>query len=121
MLKYNTLYQSLKKVSAEWHAGHVQWSFCWDYFKFYEDGLVINAYTPTDNVSVINTWFDINNKSGEFPIGKYKISEDKISIELKSFNLTTIIDGAIINNALVLRKINSIDHNEYWDYYTLMD
>ena len=121
MLQYNKLYQSLKKVSAEWHAGHVQWDFCWDYLKFYKDGIVINAYTPTDKVSEINVWLDIKNTKGEFPIGKFTILENKISIELESSNSTVKIDGVIINDTLILRKTNSFNHTENWDYYGLVD
>lgn len=40
-LQYKTLYQSLKKVYGEWHSGHVEWGYLWNYLKFYDDGTVI--------------------------------------------------------------------------------
>lgn len=79
MLQYNKIYQSLKKVSAEWHAGHVQWEYYWDYLKFYEDGMVIQASITSDNFEKINLNFNKNNSNIEK--GKFKLSDKEIKLQ----------------------------------------
>ena len=79
MLQYNKIYQSLKKVSAEWHAGHVQWEYYWDYLKFYEDGTVIRASIASDNFEKINLNFKKNNPN--IDKGKFEVSEKEIKLQ----------------------------------------
>lgn len=120
MLKYNTLYQSLKKVSGEWHAGHVEWQYCWNYLKFYKDGTVI--YASSTGVPTQMEWFDINNKEAFFYRGSFEF-EKQLYLRIKipvSFG-TLCIDGAIIkSNQLILRSTNKeMKLIENWDEYLI--
>jgi hypothetical protein len=119
MLKYNTLYQSLKKVSAEWHAGHVQWGFAWDYLKFYEDGTVISCYSngDTDN---IDKWFNKDNSESPFSKGTFELKSNA-TLEIK-LSGSLQMDGNAMNRYLILRSFNpELKQGEKWDYYTVVD
>ena len=111
MIQYDKLYQSLKKVSAEWHAGHVEWGYSWFYLKFYEDGIVIKTYLNGEDENEINAWF---NPSAEGVIkGKYLIDNDRIFIK---YDDGTTIEGALVNEGTILLqgKLN-------WEAFTLMN
>ncbi|MDP4275606.1 MAG: hypothetical protein Q8907_15135 [Bacteroidota bacterium] len=117
MLQYNKIYQSLKKVSAEWHAGHVQWAYSWNYLKFYEDGTIIYCSSRGEPKDLI--WFSKDNKSaviykGDFQIDSYKLSA-KITMTIGQLK----IDGIIHNQNLILRTNNEkLSPFENWDEYT---
>ena len=119
MLQYNTTYQSLKKVTAEWHAGHLQWEYSWNYLKFYEDGSVM--YCTTSNKPNELDWFHINNKeaffySGSFSIKTNSMLEIEIPVEIGVLNF----DGLMSNNQLILRSTNSqMGINNIWDEYLI--
>ena len=86
MLQYDKLYQSLKKVTRDWHAGHLEWSYCWYYLKFYENGIVIKSLIGSDNISVINNWFKPGATNAI--IGNYKfISRSSLEIRIDNNNL----------------------------------
>ncbi len=121
MIKFNALYQSLKKVSAEWHAGHVQWQYSWSYLKFYENGKVIYCCTPSDDFSKINEWFDFENDAF-FYRGNYVIKEDsKLVITIPVEKGKLVFDGCIDCNNLILRMTSSdSSFIEYWDEYLLI-
>jgi hypothetical protein len=120
MLKYNTLYQSLKKVSAEWHAGHVQWEYVWSYLKFYEDATVI--YCSSSNNTNNLKWFSKENKEAFFYKGTYIINAHKIEINIPATIGNLNFDGEINANSLVLRLNNtSTNLKEFWDLYSIPD
>lgn len=107
MIKYNTLYQSLKKVSAEWHAGHIDWFYTWNYLKFYEDGVFIYASIAGNDTKVINESFEkgaLNITHGKFNLQKMhllKLAFDNIEV-----------NGAINNDASII-----IEGKIAWDIF----
>mgnify|MGYP001291924795 FL=1 len=111
MIQYNTLYQSLKKVSAEWHAGTVLWEYSWFYLKFFEDGSFINALYTGDDFEKINSGF--NKEFAEsFPSrGKY-IIEKNSKIKLL-FNNGIEVRGAITDADKII-----INGKLAWELYT---
>lgn len=115
MLKYNTLYQSLKKVSAEWHAGHVQWSYYYNYLKFYSDGTFLYL-TSNGDIENINEWFTIEKFSGEK--GSFTIKNDRIDANTPAAIGTIYFDGCVYGDKLILRSYNK-ERNlfEHWDEY----
>lgn len=113
MLKYNTLYQSLKKVSAEWHAGHVQWQYSWYYIKFFNDGRFIYALFVSDDFEKINTGFNENSTNEDFSSGVFKITNDYL-ITL-NFENNIEIRGAIIDNDKII-----LNGKLSWELYTVI-
>jgi hypothetical protein len=111
MLKYNTLYQSLKKVSAEWHAGHIEWFYTWNYLKFFEDGIFISASIAGDDSSLINKAFIKGAENTTH--GNFEIQSSNIKL---LFNDSIRIEGAINNdNSVILEgKLN-------WDVFYPLD
>jgi hypothetical protein len=109
MLQYNKLYQSLKKVSAEWHAGNVLWDYSWEYLKFYEDGTVIYASIQGEDIEQINQWF---NQSAEYVSkGKYTfISRTQLNIYFESNK--EILMGFSNDGKLLMQG------NLSWDIFT---
>ena len=83
MIQYNKLYQSLKKISAEWHAGNVLWEYSWNYIKFFEDNTFIYSSIRGNNIELIGKWF---NQDAENVIrGKYLLkSNSQLSLEFES-------------------------------------
>lgn len=122
MLKYDTLYQSLKKVSAEWHAGNVLWEYSWNYLKFYEDGTVIYC-ASNGNIKNINEWFNIENKESPFSRGYYKIIKNNfIEIYLSAMIGSIKMDGLILMDKLILRSSNEeMNLIENWDEFLIPD
>jgi hypothetical protein len=120
MIKYNTLYQSLKKVSAEWHAGTVLWEHSWNYLKFYEDGTVIYC-SSNGNLKNINKWFDNENKDSHFSKGTYKIIRNNfIEIHLSAMIGSIKMDGVILDEKLILRSSNrEMNLIESWDEFLI--
>lgn len=111
MLKYNTLYQSLKKVSAEWHAGHVEWEYCWNYLKFYKDGTFIQA-------SIVGDSYDEINKS----FTKDATYVTKGHFELKKNRVVNLDFGTIqINGAINKDGSIIINGKQAWDLYSLVE
>ncbi len=106
MIKYNKLYQSLKKVSAEWHAGHVQWFYTWNYLKFYSDGICISASMAGDDVNLIN---------GGFNKGEQNITHGKFDIEGTILKL--IFDGVEVNGAFNNDGSIIIEGKINWDIF----
>jgi hypothetical protein len=111
MLKYNTLYQSLKKVSAEWHAGSVQWSFSWDYIKFFENNNFIYATINGDNVDQINTWF--NQEAQDITIGTY-FTRHNSQLILKFNESLEILAGFTKDGGIL------VDGVESWELFTVV-
>ena len=105
-LQYNTVYQSLKKVSAEWHAGHVQWSYCWNYLKFYNDGTFIYASIQGDNLKQIEKSF--NKNSENITNGHFKVDRDMIYLNFDTIEI----------RASITREKNIITEGKLaWDMY----
>jgi len=111
MLKYNTLYQSLKKVSAEWHAGHVQWEYSWFYFKFFDDGTFIYALYSSDNFEKINSGFNKESDNSSHMKGKYYI-EKNIYLKLQ-FNNGVEVMGALTDTDKII-----INGKLAWELYS---
>lgn len=119
MIKYNTLYQSLKKVSAEWHAGHVQWQYSWNYLKFYENGSVI--YVSSTGKPNEMDWLNAGNKNAFLYTGNFKLQNDfKLEIEIPVHIGLLKLDGAVLENKLILRSFNQeMNLYENWDEYLI--
>ena len=100
MLHFNKLYQSLKKVNGEWHAGHVEWYFTWHYLKFFEEGVVIQASFAGENPALINKFFTKENthfNHGAFWMENKIITLNFNQIQVKGFmnnDFSIIFDGA---------------------------
>jgi hypothetical protein len=109
MLKYDTLYQSLKKVSADWHAGNLSWGYSWYYLKFYIDGTVIQTYTNGEDPSEINKWFQPNSQN--IDQGTFHIEDNRLTLTFRDHKL----DGAIVSETMILLKGS---HN--WEEYRLL-
>jgi len=120
MLQYNKLYQSLKKVGGEWHAGHFQWHYYWNYIKFYEDGSVIYCGTPSEDFVNINSWFNKENEN--IYIGKYNIAKnDDISIEIPVTIGHITLEGGIYPTAIIVKSKNPKIQYELLDSYEIRD
>lgn len=108
MLKYNTLYQSLKKVSAEWHAGNVQWNFYWNYLMFFENGTVIEGNINGDDYEKIKAAFLNSNEN----LTKAKFSY--IDKEINVFFSNMVLRGELtFENNLILQS----DVTLVWDMF----
>ena len=97
MLKYNTLYQSLKKVSGEWHAGNINWFYTWNYFKFFEDGIFISSSIAGNETAVINLSFvrgALNTTHGKYELG------NKNNIKLFFGNIE--VEGQVNNDCSII-------------------
>jgi hypothetical protein len=117
MLQYNKLYQSLKKVSAEWHSGHVQWGYYWDFLKFYKDGKVISCNNSNNDIQKINSWFSIENNDAYFNRGIYTIKDNKISITISVAVGQLVYEGEIQNDGIVLHVQNTVTKYSNWDFF----
>ena len=109
MLKYNTLYKSLKKVSAEWHASIPQWEYYWYVFKFYEDGTFIYSRATEKGLEDISSWFNKGNThltKGDF---EYDPVKNDLIINFKDVSLNASI--TFDNNFLLQGKLA-------WDMFT---
>jgi hypothetical protein len=100
MLHYNKLYQSLKKVSAEWHAGHVEIGLYHDYLKFYEDGTVISCNDSSKDE--LDKWFHRDNHEAFFGKSIYKKNGDTISFEIPAAAGVLKYEGQVQNDRIVL-------------------
>lgn len=109
MLQYNRLYQSLKKVSAEWHAGHVQWEYYWNYIMFFEDGIVIEGSVRSDDTEKIKLAFSRNNAN--LTTGNFSKNEKEITI---NFDKYTFHGAFTFEEKLVLQS----NVTQAWDIYT---
>lgn len=112
MIKYNKLYQSLKKVSAEWHAGHVQVTYYWNYIKFFEDGTVIEASINSDNLSKISSTFKKDSPNITLGSFSYDGKEIKITLNGSSFN-----GGLTLENNILLQNQKNLS----WDLYSVTE
>jgi hypothetical protein len=112
MLQYNKLYQSLKKVSAEWHAGHVQWDYSWYYIKFFNDGRFIYGLFVSDDLEKINNGFDENSVNDNCSGGTFRIDNDYL-ITL-NFENNIEIRGAVISNEKII-----LNGKLSWELYTV--
>ena len=116
MLHYNKLYQSLKKVNGEWHAGHVEWGYTWIYLKFFEKGTCILGYIGDEKAESINTWFTENHPDSS--IGTFNLKNDSISI---NFNLNVKNEGQIQGDKIILHSVSKINPVGTWDIFTLVE
>lgn len=116
MIKYNKLYQSLKKVSAEWHAGHVQWDYSWVYLKFYENGTCILGYIGNEEPASINTWF--NEKHSNASKGVFHVTGNTITI---NFNTKVKNEGQIQGDKIILQSSSDINLAGTWDLFSLVE
>jgi hypothetical protein len=112
MLKYNKLYQSLKKVSAEWHAGHLQWHYYWNYIIFFDDGSLIEASINNDDFQNIKLNFTKNNQNVTH--GNYIFDEREIIIQL---NEITFKGSETLEGNIVIQFLNNLN----WDKYYIID
>ena len=123
MIQYNKCYQSLKKVNGEWHAGHEEWTYLWNYMKFYPDGSVIFCSSIDQDLKKINSWFKKAKEGVFLYTGEFKIKKKIlvwIWIPVSVGNLE--MDGGIEKNSLILRIANKrVKQNYYWDEYTCAD
>jgi hypothetical protein len=96
MVRINILYQSLPQVTGEWHAGHFQWTYTWQYLKFFEDGSLIYASIDGDNIEEINSWF--NQNAQNVTSGKYRTVGSEIELALHSLTVQMSVykDGKIV-------------------------
>lgn len=111
MLRYNTLYQSLKKVSAEWHAGSIQWNYNWNYIKFFHDNTFIYATINGDDFNQINNWFikDAENIiQGTF---EFK-TQYQLILKFNNNNNIKVVAGITLDDKLLIEGIQS------WEIYT---
>lgn len=108
MLKYNTLYQSLKKVSGEWHAGSVLWHYQWYYLKFFSNGKFIYAAIAGDEVKDINSWFVEG--AGNTLQGTY-VRNNNLQLTLKFENGGEFKAGLTEDGQIVVDGLNS------WEIY----
>lgn len=119
MIKYNKLYQSLKKVSAEWHAGHVEWGYTWNYLKFYESGIVISVPSNGD-IEKINEWFTLENFTGSK--GTFTIKGNRIDADIPIAIGKLHLDGCVFEESLILRSTNKeMNLYENWDEYKVVN
>lgn len=81
-------------------------SGCSNYFRFYDDGIVINACS-TGTIYEIKKWFNKEHlNSGR---GKYKIIGNKVSFQSKSKEGTIDYNGIILPNKLVMDTHSNIN------------
>lgn len=107
MIYYNSLYQSLKKVSAEWHAGHIEWFYTWNYLKIYEDGVFIYASIAGNDFKSINENFERG--APNITHGKFNF----LKMHLLKFAFDNIeVNGFINNDASII-----IEGKNAWDIY----
>lgn len=112
MLQYNKLYQSLKKVGGEWHAGHFQWYYYWNYIKFFEDGTLIEASINSDDSDKIQLNFMPGNQN--ISHGKYIYNGDELIMEL---NNVTLKGGETSEGNIVIQSSANLN----WDKYYLIN
>jgi hypothetical protein len=118
MLQYDKLYQSLKKVSGDWHAGHLQWDFAWDYLRFYTNGVVISCQS-NDDVESIGRWFQLPNENKFITTGSFVcLPGGIVEIEYTSAFGDVKIDGQIMHNSLIVRTHQN--SSIYWDYFQIV-
>lgn len=108
-LKYNTIYQSLKKVSAEWHAAIPQWEYYWYVFKFYENGSFIYSKTTEKGIENINEWFTIDNL--HITKGHYEYDDQKEGLKINFNDVSLNASMTFDNNILLEGKLA-------WDMFT---
>jgi hypothetical protein len=119
MIHYNELYQSLKRVSAEWHAGHVEWSYVWSYLKFYENDVVLSVSSNGD-IKEIDEWLVPERFTGGK--GFFKISNNTIDADIPGAVGKLHLDGCILEKSLILRSTNKeMNLFESWDEYKLVN
>jgi hypothetical protein len=112
MLQYNKLYQSLKKVGGEWHAGHFQWYYYWNYIKFFEDGTLIESSINSDDSDKIQLNFMPDNQN--ISHGKYTYDGKELIIEL---NNVTLKGGETLEGNIVIQSLANLN----WDKYFLIN
>lgn len=120
MIKYNQLYQSLKKVHGEWHAGHVEWGYIWNYLKFYNDGTVIYCSSTDHDFIKINSWFNKDKKDVFLYKGQFRIENGfRIFLNIPVSIGQLEMDGGIQGNSIILKSTNKeLNHIDNWDEYT---
>lgn len=120
-LQNGVLYQSLKKVTGEWHAGHLQWRIYFDYLRFYYDGEVIFCSDQCNDVNEIKNWFYISNQKAFFSTGKYTIKDSKIEIVINTTVGTLKYVGEINNENIILKTSNNESNFSQWDLFTMVN
>ena len=91
MLQYNTTYQSLKKVTAEWHASIAQWEYYWYLFKFFPDGTYIYSRVTERELASINDWFTKENNHLTTGIFEYHHQKGSLNIFFKEVSLNASV------------------------------
>ncbi len=123
MLQYDQLYQSLKKVSAEWHAGTLQWRFVWDYLKFYDTGEFIIC-SSSDNLDSVRNWLHLHKENPGIISGTYNIDQNNgISATYETLLDKFKMDGVCLEDgSIILRTSGSnLIVGEQWEYYSLQN
>lgn len=118
MLKLNNIYKSLKKVNGEWHAGHIQWGFHYDFLRFYEDGVVIQCNNPHSDK--LEEWFYLDNTEAYFYKGTYSLKQNKISITIPVEIGKLEYEGEANSNRLILFWKNKKVNSNGMDYYEII-
>ncbi|MBN4072961.1 hypothetical protein JYT74_02855 [Crocinitomix catalasitica] len=111
MLQYGKLYQSLKKVSGEWHQSGVHWEHIWFYYRFFENNTLIFTSVGSEDHKAINSWFDKDYSDGV--TGTFDIkSNGRIAIVLNNVEV----------QAAVTKEGHLIIHGHGgWDLYKVID
>ena len=110
MLQYGKLYQSLKKVSAEWHAGHVQWEFYWDYIMFFGNGTLLSSSIASSMVEKILSGFASRNKN--LTQGNFVVTKNEIEITIDK----NVFKGIISDHRIIVQG----QTNNGWDLFTVI-
>jgi hypothetical protein len=110
MLQYGKLYQSLKRVSAEWHGGTVLWEYCWFYLKVFEGGTFLYAPYKSEDFDKIN--FGMNPLTSKFiSKGIFLLNENKIELKFENSSMIGVVqkDGKIL-----------LEGKAFWDIFSLV-
>ena len=92
----------------------------WQYFRFYEDGIVI-AVSSTGTPSDIADWFKKENiESKDLSHGEYKIDDSELVFSIISVNGTVDYEGEIQENILTLDFYSHINDTQGTRTYTFL-
>ena len=115
MIQYNKLYQSLKKISAEWHGGHAVWKYYWSYFIFTENGNCYNFHSIDENPQ--NTLENFKTKKSDMVEGKYSFKDGVLEMK---FDSSAKIIAEVQDEKIILHSINDANPFGNWDLFILL-
>lgn len=111
MLVCDTIYRSLKSVSGAWHAGHVDWFYCWTYLRFWQDGVFVMATIAGNDSDQINA--SLQRQGPNTTHGTFSLNERALTLYFDD----NIKVSAYINND---RSI-VVDGKLGWDLFRPLD